>query len=107
MGGASAVREEPKAISESAHAHVSRHWLYSLTCSPRPGAHLATAHVAGDQRPAGGAHRVRQGEGRRLGVVAEHALASPKYDGTSHEPKLVHQPGCEQLAHHIAATLRQ
>src|SRR5262245_6126390 len=50
---------------------------------------------------------MRQSEGRRLGVVAEQALAAPKYDGTSHEPKFVHQPGWEQLAHQIAATLRQ
>src|SRR5947207_3529537 len=50
---------------------------------------------------------MRQGEGRRLCVVAEQALAAPEHDGMDQKPKLVHQPGCEQLAHHVAATPRQ
>src|SRR5215510_6119596 len=69
-----------------------------------PCAHLAAAHMACDQHTARRAVRVRQGEGRLLCVVAEQALAARKYDGINQKPKLVHQPGCEQLAHHIAAT---
>src|SRR5437773_12058188 len=50
---------------------------------------------------------MRQGESRRLRVVGEQALAAPEHDGINQKPKLVDQPGCEQLAHYIAATPRQ
>src|SRR6266516_1166601 len=81
--------------------------LSLLNCFERPGAHLAAAQIAVDQHTARRAVRVRQGEGRRLCVVGEQALAAPEHDGINQKPKLVDQPGCEQLAHHIPATPRQ
>jgi hypothetical protein len=74
---------------------VRRHRLFLLNFFERPCAHLAAAHIAGDQHTARRAVRVRQGEGRYLCVVAEQALAAPKYDGINQKPKLVHQPGCK------------
>lgn len=68
-----------------------------------PCTHLTAARVAGEPHTARRAGRVRQGEGRRLCVIAEQALATPKQDGIYHKPKPVHQPGCEQWAHHIGA----
>src|SRR6266542_2711332 len=78
--------------------------LSLLNCFERPGAHLAAAQIAVDQHTARRAVRVRQGEGRRLCVVGEQALAAPEHDGINQKPKLVDQPGCKQLAHHIPAT---
>ena len=46
---------------------------------------------------------MRQAEGRRLRVVVEQSLTARKYDGINQKPKLVHESGGEQLAHHIAA----
>src|SRR4029453_1968065 len=51
--------------------------------------------------------RVRQSESGRLCVFVEQAFARAKYDGINQESKLVHEPGGDQLAHHIAATPRQ
>src|SRR5438876_7274716 len=81
--------------------------LSLLNFFERPGAHLAAAQIAVDQHTGRRAVRVRQGEGRRLCVVGEQALAAPEHDGINQKPNLVDQPGCEQLAHHIAATPRQ
>jgi len=65
-----------------------------LSFSQRSCAHLAAALVASEQHTARRAGRVRQGEGRRLCVIAEHAFAVPKYD-------------CKQLLHHVGAAPRQ
>ena len=80
------------------HRHYSTSSNVPVRTSPLRVAGEYTARRAG---------RVRQGEGRRLCVVAEHVLTASKYDGINHEPKLVHQPGCKQLAHHVAAAPRQ
>src|SRR5205809_4493190 len=81
--------------------------LVLLNVFERPGAHLAAAQIAVDQHTSRRTVRMRQGEGRRLCVAGEQALAAPEHDGINQKPKLVDQPGCEQLAHHIAATPRQ
>src|ERR1044072_7191462 len=83
------------------------HCLSDSTSSEAPSAYLAAEHIAVDQHATIRAGRVCQGESRRLRVVVEQALAACKYDGVNHKPKLVHQSGGEQLAHHIAATPRQ
>ena len=72
------LRRARDAASPSAAMLVRRHWLFLLNFFERPGAHLAAAHIAGDQHTARRAGRVRQGEGRHLCVVAEQALAAPK-----------------------------
>src|SRR5437762_6390166 len=96
----------------SAVRNIDSSWVDGLQsasndCCERPGAHLAAAQIAVDQHTARRALRMRQVEGRRLCVVGEQALAAPQHDGINQEPKLVDQPGCEQLAHHIPATPRQ
>lgn len=48
-----------------------------------------------------------QRERRGLRLVVEQALAVPEDDGKRHQPKLVHQSGCQQLAHQISAALGQ
>src|SRR5207249_2537352 len=96
----------------SAVQNIGSSWLDGLQSASndffeRPGAHLAAAHIAVDQHTARRALRMRQREGRRLCVVDEQALAAPEHDGINEKPKLVDQPGCEQLAHDFAATPRQ
>lgn len=55
--------------------------LVLLSFFERPCAHFTAAHVAGDQYAVGRAGRVRQGEGRRLCVLAKQAFTASEYDG--------------------------
>jgi hypothetical protein len=64
----------------------------------RPGAHLAAAHIAGDQHTARRADRVRQGEGRHLCVVAEQALVA-RVSGLPCKPPIERRkPACRRAA---------
>lgn len=117
VDGANAARDQGSGLQ--AHGSVQHHfmfalgvrlerqWLLLLNFAERSRAHFTAAHVTADHHPQLRAGRLRQGKRRRLRLIVEQALAVPEDDGKSHQPKLVHQPGGQQLAHQIGAALRQ